>query len=102
VRLSRARPQGAYMLIRVAQQRVHPKSPRSARSELHSSLALGWEGIVSIVLRHAPPRASEPPREGRVGHDNNNTTERTREISKLTRAGHEVSHEVSHEVLCPI
>ena len=37
-----------------------------------------------------------------MGHDNNNTTERAREISKLTRAGHEDSHEVSHEVLCPI
>ena len=77
MRLSRARPQGAYMLIRVAQQCVHPKSPRSARSA-SQFVGLGWEVIVLKRTRRPPTAASETPREGRVGHDNNNTTERTR------------------------
>jgi hypothetical protein len=53
----------------------------------HSSL--GSVGMYSVNEHDVPPNASETPREGRVGHSNNNTTERTRResgFSKLSRS----------------
>ena len=43
----------------------------------------------SVGASNVPPNASETPREGRVGHNNNNTTERTRRyrssLERVTR-----------------